>query len=82
MSQAVRGFILQPTYRIESGRPVVHLFGRPDLFAASVSDLTAMAGRGEIRPVIGKTFPFEQAGEAQTFLQSRASTGKVVLVRD
>ncbi|HEX9427160.1 MAG TPA: DNA polymerase II [Candidatus Polarisedimenticolia bacterium] len=25
---AVRGFILQPTYRIESGRPVVHLHGR------------------------------------------------------
>ena len=24
----VRGFILQPTYRIESGRPVVHLWGR------------------------------------------------------
>ncbi len=25
---SVRGFILQPTYRIESGRAVVHLFGR------------------------------------------------------
>jgi DNA polymerase-2 len=25
-----RGFILQPTYRIESGRPVVHLYGRLD----------------------------------------------------
>ncbi len=25
---SVRGFILQPTYRIEAGRPVVHLFGR------------------------------------------------------
>jgi DNA polymerase-2 len=24
----VRGFILQPTYRVESGRPVVHLYGR------------------------------------------------------
>ncbi|MGH9749024.1 MAG: DNA polymerase II [Candidatus Polarisedimenticolia bacterium] len=24
----VRGFILHPTYRIESGKPVVHLFGR------------------------------------------------------
>ena len=24
----VRGFILQPTYRLEAGRPVVHLFGR------------------------------------------------------
>ena len=23
----VRGFVLQPTYRIESGRPVVHLWG-------------------------------------------------------
>lgn len=28
MSAAVRGFILQPTYRIESGRTVVQLFGR------------------------------------------------------
>src|SRR5262245_7118307 len=28
MSSALRGFILQPTYRIESGRPVVHLHGR------------------------------------------------------
>jgi DNA polymerase-2 len=25
---AIRGFILQPTYRVESGRPVLHLFGR------------------------------------------------------
>jgi DNA polymerase II len=24
----LRGFVLQPTYRIESGRPVVHLYGR------------------------------------------------------
>ena len=23
-----RGFILQPTYRVESGVPVLHLFGR------------------------------------------------------
>jgi DNA polymerase-2 len=28
MSQRARGFILQPTYRIESGRPIVHLYGR------------------------------------------------------
>jgi DNA polymerase-2 len=26
--EPVRGFILQPTYRIERGRPVVHLYGR------------------------------------------------------
>ena len=28
MPESVRGFILQPTYRIESGRPVVQLYGR------------------------------------------------------
>lgn len=27
-SEPVRGFILQPTYRIEGGRPAVHLYGR------------------------------------------------------
>jgi len=27
-STVLRGFILQPTYRVESGRPVVHLYGR------------------------------------------------------
>jgi len=26
-AETVRGFILQPTYRIESGQPVIHLFG-------------------------------------------------------
>ncbi len=28
MADTHRGFILQPTYRIEAGRPVVHLYGR------------------------------------------------------
>ena len=28
MDREPRGFILQPTYRIEAGQPVVHLFGK------------------------------------------------------
>ncbi len=28
MSKSLRGFILQPTYRIEAGKPVIHLWGR------------------------------------------------------
>jgi DNA polymerase-2 len=28
VASRLRGFILQPTYRVESGRPVVHLYGR------------------------------------------------------
>jgi DNA polymerase-2 len=27
-ASSVRGFVLQPTYRVEAGRPVVHLYGR------------------------------------------------------
>src|SRR5712691_11551759 len=27
-SQSLQGFIIHPTYRLENGRPVVHLFGR------------------------------------------------------
>lgn len=34
----------------------------------------------KIRPVIGKTFPFEQIAEAHTYLQSRQSFGKVVVL--
>ena len=32
------------------------------------------------RPVVGRTFPLERAGEAHQYLQSRASIGKVVLI--
>src|SRR5258708_30546013 len=28
MPAPLHGFILQPTYRVESGRPVIHLYGR------------------------------------------------------
>lgn len=35
--------------------------------------------RGAIKPVIGKVFPFEKIGEAHYHLQSRHSTGKVVV---
>lgn len=34
----------------------------------------------KIRPVIGKTFPFEQIAEAHAYLQSRQSFGKVVVL--
>lgn len=35
--------------------------------------------KGIIKPVIGKVYPFERIAEAQTFLQSRNSIGKIVV---
>ncbi len=37
-------------------------------------------GQGRLRPVIGAVYPFERIKEAQEFLQSRKSIGKVVVV--
>ncbi len=42
-------------------------------------NLMRMYEKKQIVPVIGKVFPFEQAAEAHTFLQSRKSIGKVLL---
>lgn len=75
-------FRMTESNRLVAGYNIVHLWGRVDLFESAMGDLLARVQRGEIRPFLGKTFPFHDAGEAHTFLQSRQSTGKVVLVTD
>jgi NADPH2:quinone reductase len=69
------------TNRTVAGFNLIHLWDRPDLFASSIDVLLALAEEGRIRPLIGGTYPLGRAGEAQAFLQSRRSTGKVVLLR-
>jgi alcohol dehydrogenase len=73
-------FRMTESNRSVAGYNIVHLWGQTELFRNAVSDLLARAERKEIRPFVGKTFPFHRVGDAQTFLQSRRSTGKVVLV--
>jgi NADPH2:quinone reductase len=51
----------------------------PDLIHAAVPELSATLASGELRVVVGETFPLEAAGEAQELIESRGSTGKVVL---
>lgn len=51
-------------------------------FHEALVRLLKWADEGKIRPVIGKTFPFESAAEAQNYLQSRQSIGKVILTVD
>jgi NADPH:quinone reductase-like Zn-dependent oxidoreductase len=75
-------FTMVESNRTVAGFNLVHLWEREDLLETSVRELSAMASRGVIRPVIGNTYPFERVGEAHAFLQSRESTGKVVLLRE
>jgi NADPH2:quinone reductase len=66
-SRAVVGFYL------------FHCLARPGMFAEALSELFARAARGELRAVIGATYPLEQAAQAHTDLRERRTTGKLLL---
>ncbi len=66
-SRAVVGFYL------------FHCLRRPGMFADALADLFARAARGELRAIVGHTYPLEQAAQAQTDLRARRTTGKLLL---
>jgi NADPH:quinone reductase len=66
-SRAVVGFYL------------FHALERPGMFAAGLDDLFARAARGELRAVIGATYPLGQAAQAHVDLRERRTTGKLLL---
>jgi NADPH2:quinone reductase len=61
------------------GLYLFHCMERPGMFEQALSDLLARAGRGELRAIVGGTYPLEQAAEAQTDLRERRTTGKLLL---
>jgi NADPH:quinone reductase len=52
----------------------------PALVQEAVGELVALWSSGVVKPLIGATFPLEQAGEAHELIESREHVGKVVLV--
>ncbi len=66
-SRAVVGFYL------------FHCLRRPQMFAQALADLFARAVRGELRVIVGATYPLEQAAQAQIDLRERRTTGKLLL---
>lgn len=66
-SRAVVGFYL------------FHCFARPAMFADALADLFDRAARGELRAIVGGTYPLAQAAQAQVDLRERRTTGKLLL---
>jgi NADPH:quinone reductase len=66
-SRAVVGFYL------------FHCLRRPGMFADALSELFARAARGELRTVLGGTYPLEQAAQAHIDLRERRTTGKLLI---
>jgi NADPH:quinone reductase-like Zn-dependent oxidoreductase len=52
---------------------------KKDYLRRSMEQLLRWHEKGILRPIVGSVFPFDQIVEAQTFLQSRKSVGKVVV---
>ena len=57
-----------------------HLWHEPDKVVEWVQTLMEGVQEGWIRPHVDRAFPFEQAGEAHSYIESRKNIGKVVLV--
>ena len=53
---------------------------RPDVVREAAHDLLRLWTAGQVRPIVGATFPLGDAGEAHRLIEERHSTGKVVLV--
>ncbi len=51
----------------------------PEKILAAVPDLTDGFARGDLEVIVGETFALEDAAQAHEFIESRSSSGKVVL---
>jgi NADPH2:quinone reductase len=66
-NQSIRGFALLPLLK-------------PDTLKEDLSSLFDLAQSGNLKVVIGGRYPLENASEAHRALESRFTTGKVVLI--
>lgn len=56
-----------------------HTLERPGMFSGALADLFARTARGELRAVIGDTYPLAEAARAHADLRERRTTGKLLL---
>jgi NADPH2:quinone reductase len=77
-NQVLTGSLLRHS-RAVVGFYLFHCFARPAMFADALADLFERAARGELRAIVGGTYPLEQAAQAQIDLRERRTTGKLLL---
>jgi NADPH2:quinone reductase len=75
----VRTGKLMRTSRTVAGFWIQHTLGRRDMLDRPLAELFARAARGELRVVVGATYPLAQAAQAQVDLAERRTRGKLLL---
>jgi NADPH:quinone reductase len=58
---------------------LMHCMSRPEMVAGPLAELFARAARGELRAIVGGTYPLGEAARAHEDLQARRTTGKLLL---
>ncbi|HEX5146982.1 MAG TPA: zinc-binding dehydrogenase [Conexibacter sp.] len=75
----VRSGALMRTSRAIVGFWFMHCMGRREMVEEPLAELFGYAARGELRAVVGATYPLSDAARAQTDLAERRTTGKLLL---
>ncbi len=57
-----------------------HLWDEGERLKRVMLELLSLVDRGVLDPIVDKTFPFERASDAHTYLHDRKNFGKIVLV--
>jgi len=65
--------------RTVAGFYLFHCLERPAMVTGALADLFARAARGDLRVLVGGTYPLEDAARAQVDLRERRTTGKLLL---
>jgi NADPH2:quinone reductase len=58
---------------------LMHCIGRPGMLREPLADLFERAARGELRVVVGGTYPMSEVRQAHEDLQARRTSGKLLL---
>jgi NADPH:quinone reductase len=72
------GSLLQKS-RSVIGFWLAHCMARPEMLAEPLRELLEMVAAGELRPVVGGTYPLSQARRAHEDMRARKTTGKLVI---
>lgn len=75
----VRSGALMRKSRAVVGFWFMHCMGRRDMVEDPLADLFDRAASGELRAVVGGTYPLSQAADAQIALAGRRTSGKLLL---
>ncbi|MCB9730934.1 MAG: zinc-binding dehydrogenase [Deltaproteobacteria bacterium] len=86
---ALEGVWKMPTFRplalMDKNRGVHgvnlgHLWERTEQLNAMLGEILGLVADGTFEPVVDRSFPFDQAADAHTYIQDRKNFGKVLLV--